>query len=49
MLYHLLVSFKDQLDTLRVVEFITVRTAMGALTAFALSLLLGPWFIRKLR
>ena len=28
---------------------IAVRTAMGALTAFALSLLLGPWFIRKLR
>jgi phospho-N-acetylmuramoyl-pentapeptide-transferase len=49
MLYHLLVSFKDQLDTLRVVEFITVRTAMAALTAFASSLLLGPWFIRKLR
>jgi phospho-N-acetylmuramoyl-pentapeptide-transferase len=43
------VSFKDQLDTLRLVEFITVRTAMSALTAFTLSLLLGPWFIRKLR
>jgi phospho-N-acetylmuramoyl-pentapeptide-transferase len=49
MLYHLLVSFKDQLDTLRVVEFITVRTALAALTAFATSLLLGPWFVRKLR
>jgi phospho-N-acetylmuramoyl-pentapeptide-transferase len=49
MLFHLLVSFKDQLDTLRLVEFITVRTAMSALTAFTLSLLLGPWFIRKLR
>ena len=49
MLYHFLVSFKDQLDTLRLVEFITVRTAMAALTAFASSLLLGPWFIRKLR
>ncbi len=49
MLYHLLLSFKDQIDTMRVVEFITVRTAMSALTAFALSLLLGPWYIRKLR
>ncbi len=49
MLYHLLVSFRDQLDTLRLVEFITVRTAMASLTAFALSLLLGPWFIRRLR
>jgi phospho-N-acetylmuramoyl-pentapeptide-transferase len=49
MLYHLLASFKDQIDTMRLVEFITVRTAMGALTAFAISLLLGPWFIRKLR
>jgi phospho-N-acetylmuramoyl-pentapeptide-transferase len=49
MLYHLLISFKDQLDTLRVVEFITVRTAMASFTAFATSLLLGPWFIAKLR
>ena len=49
MLYHLLLSFKDQLDTLRVVEYVSVRTALSSLTAFALSLLLGPWFIRKLR
>jgi phospho-N-acetylmuramoyl-pentapeptide-transferase len=49
MLYHLLVQLKDDFGPMRVIEFITVRTAIASLTAFALSLLLGPWLIRKLR
>ena len=34
---------------LRVVSYITVRTALASLTALAIGLLLGPWLIRKLQ
>ena len=34
---------------LRVVQYATFRTAMASLTALALSLLIGPWLIRRLR
>ena len=50
MLYYL---FYDLLRTewslLNVFRYITVRTAMASLTALALSLVLGPWLVRKLR
>jgi len=49
MLYHLLVPLQDQLSALRVVQYITFRTAAASLTALALSLLLGPWLISRLR
>ncbi len=49
MLYHLLFSLQDQLSALNVTRYITFRTTIASLSALALSLLLGPWMIRKLR
>ena len=49
MLFHLLAPLEAQLSVLRVVGYITFRTAAASLTALALSLLLGPWLIRRLR
>jgi phospho-N-acetylmuramoyl-pentapeptide-transferase len=49
MLFHLLYPLRDQLSVLRLVGYITFRTAAASLTALALSLLLGPWLIRRLR
>src|SRR5678816_2895602 len=49
MLFHLLAPLEAQISILNVVGYITFRTAAASLTALALSLLLGPWFIRRLR
>ena len=49
MLYHLLPPLATYFGPLRVTGYITFRTAVASLTALALSLLLGPWLIRKLR
>ena len=49
MLYHLLPPLHQHIAGIQVVEFITVRTAAASLTAFAISLVLGPWMIRRLR
>jgi phospho-N-acetylmuramoyl-pentapeptide-transferase len=54
MLYHLLAPFHGVVgghvvSVLNVTRYITVRTAIASLTALALSLLLGPWLIRRLR
>jgi phospho-N-acetylmuramoyl-pentapeptide-transferase len=51
MLYHLLPQFDNvaYLGVLNVTRYITFRTAAASLTALAISLLLGPWMIRKLR
>jgi phospho-N-acetylmuramoyl-pentapeptide-transferase len=49
MLYHLLYPLHDTFSVLNVVRYITFRTAAASLTAMAVSLLLGPWFIRRLR
>ncbi len=49
MLLHLLYPLRDQIGVLRVVGYITFRTAAASLTALVLSLLLGPWLIRRLR
>ena len=35
-------------DVFRVFQYLTFRSILGALTALAISLLLGPWMIRKL-
>jgi len=40
---------RGQLSLFNVVRYITVRTAAAAITALVLSLILGPWLIRKLR
>jgi len=37
------------LRVLNVTRYITFRTAAASLTALVISLLLGPWLIRKLR
>ncbi|MCS6816035.1 MAG: phospho-N-acetylmuramoyl-pentapeptide-transferase [Blastocatellia bacterium] len=42
-------QFHPWLDPLNVFRYITFRTAYAAITALLLSLLLGGWFIRKLR
>ena len=49
MLYHLLYPLHTQVSVLNVTQYITFRTAAASLTAFAISLVLGPWMIRKLR
>jgi phospho-N-acetylmuramoyl-pentapeptide-transferase len=49
MLYHLLYPFHTQLSALNVTRYITFRTAAATLSALAISLLFGPWLIRKQR
>jgi phospho-N-acetylmuramoyl-pentapeptide-transferase len=49
MLYYLLDALKTQFSFLNVVHYITTRTAAASMTAFAISLLFGPWMIRRLR
>jgi phospho-N-acetylmuramoyl-pentapeptide-transferase len=49
MLYHLLTAFRQEISVLNVARYITFRTAVAALTALLLVLLLGPWVIRRLR
>ncbi len=49
MLFQLLNALHAQVSVLNVVRYITFRTAAASLTALALSLLLGPWLIRRLR
>jgi phospho-N-acetylmuramoyl-pentapeptide-transferase len=49
MLFHLLAPLEAQISVMRVFGYITFRTAAASLTALALSLLLGPWLIRRLR
>jgi phospho-N-acetylmuramoyl-pentapeptide-transferase len=51
MLFHLLPRFDEvaYLGVLNVTRYITFRTAAASLTALAISLLLGPWMIRRLR
>jgi phospho-N-acetylmuramoyl-pentapeptide-transferase len=49
MFYHLLPPLNDFIAGIGVVRYITFRTAAASLTALALSLLLGPWFIRRLQ
>jgi phospho-N-acetylmuramoyl-pentapeptide-transferase len=49
MLYALLPPLAQYISVLNVTRYITFRTAAASLTALAISLLLGPWMIRKLR
>jgi phospho-N-acetylmuramoyl-pentapeptide-transferase len=49
MLYHLLPDLAPYFGVLNVTRYITFRTAAASLTALAISLLLGPWLIAKLR
>ena len=49
MLYHLLVPLAKDHIVFNVFRYITFRTAMATVTALALSFVLGPWLVRKLR
>jgi len=49
MLYHLLYPLADTFGGFNVVRYITFRTAAATLTALFVSLVLGPWVIRKLQ
>jgi phospho-N-acetylmuramoyl-pentapeptide-transferase len=49
MLYHILFPLRTELSVLNVTGYITFRTAAASLSALAISLLLGPWLIRKLQ
>ncbi len=49
MLYHLLFPLAPQLGVLNVTRYITFRTAVASISALVISLVLGPWLIRRLR
>jgi phospho-N-acetylmuramoyl-pentapeptide-transferase len=49
MLYHLLYPLSESMPVFNVFRYITFRTALAALTALVLSLVLGPIVIRTLR
>jgi phospho-N-acetylmuramoyl-pentapeptide-transferase len=49
MLYHLLLSYYPQVPLFNVTRYITFRTAAASITALVISLVLGPWLIRRLR
>ncbi len=49
MLYHLLYPLHESIGVFNVFRYITVRSIGGAVTAFLIMLLLGPWFIRQLK
>ncbi len=49
MLYYLLYSLHTQISAFNVVRYTTFRTAAASLSALLISLVLGPWMIRKLR
>jgi phospho-N-acetylmuramoyl-pentapeptide-transferase len=48
-LYYLLPQFEPYVGALNVTRYITFRTAAASLTALGISLVFGPWVIRKLR
>ena len=49
MLYHLLYPLHSSYKVFNVFRYITFRSAMAILTALVVSLVLGPWLIRRLR
>ncbi len=49
MLLQFLYPFHTQFGVLNVIRYITFRTAAASLSALAISLLLGPWLVRRLR
>ena len=48
-MFYYLNLLSDWFSPLRIFRYITFRTLAGAATAFLISLILGPWMIRKLR
>ena len=49
MLYHLLYPLHEAYSIFNVFRYITFRTIYAILTALLITLVMGPWFIKKLR
>src|SRR5690242_19878187 len=49
MLYYLLYPLHTQISVLNVTRYITFRTAAASLSALGISLVLGPWMVKRLR
>lgn len=49
MLYYLLYPLNESVGVFNVFRYITLRSIGGAVTAFLIMLILGPWFIRRLK
>ncbi len=49
MFYYLYLKFYTSFHLLNVFHYITFRTAYASITALFLSLVLGPWVIRRLK
>src|SRR5713101_2260420 len=49
MFYYLYVEFHSQFHLLNLFRYVTFRTAYASLTALLLSLVMGPWLVRKLK
>lgn len=49
MLYHILFPLRDTFPVLNVFQYITFRTIYAIVTAMVISLILAPWFIRKVK
>jgi phospho-N-acetylmuramoyl-pentapeptide-transferase len=49
MLYHLLFPLHEAFSVLNVTRYITFRTGIASITALFISLVFGPWMIRRLR
>jgi len=49
MLYHLLFPLHAQFPLFNVLRYITFRTIYASLTALILSIIIAPWFIRKVK
>ncbi len=48
MLYYFLYSLHDTFSALNVFRYITFRSALATVTSFLISIILGPWVIKKL-
>jgi phospho-N-acetylmuramoyl-pentapeptide-transferase len=48
-IYRLLHALRDEISGFNVFGYITFRAALAALTALVLSVLIGPWLVRRLR
>lgn len=49
MIYYLLFPFSDKIPVFNLLRYITFRAAMAALTAFLISLIVGPYLIERLK
>lgn len=48
MLYYLFYNLHDAFSSLNIFRYITFRASVAAITAFLISLIFGPWIIRRL-